>query len=80
MDLTFFSDEQNDPNLSQFSKLLKCITKQQGQAGGNFGEMDFQQWQNVARGGQLPPGWNYPNGQGPPPQWSRPGNHGIFLM
>ena len=59
-----------------FSKLLKCINKQQGQAGGNFGEMDFQQWQNVARGGQLPSGWNYPNGQGPPPHWSRPGNYG----
>jgi hypothetical protein len=48
-----FSDEKNDPSLSQFSKLLKCITKQQDQTGGNFGEMDFSQWQ---KGGQLPPG------------------------
>lgn len=35
--------------------------------------MDFNQWDNVARGGQFPPGWNYPGGQ-PPPQWGRPGD------
>jgi len=82
------SEEQNDPSLSQFSKLLKCIQKQQGQGGANFGEMDFKQWQNAGGGqlpgqfpgqlpgqfpGQLPPGWNYPGGQQPPPQWARPG-------
>lgn len=38
----------------------------------NFGEMDVSQWEHVARSGQFPPGWNYPNGQ-PPPSWSRPG-------
>ena len=37
--------------------------------------MDFNQWDNVARGGQFPTGWNYPGGQQPPPpQWGRPGD------
>lgn len=40
--LFFISDEQNDPNLSQFSKLLKCIQKQQGQVSFKFKLNNFR--------------------------------------
>ncbi len=57
------SEEANDPNLGKFSKLLKCLTREQKQPGG-LSARDWNQWQ----AGQFPQGWNNQN-----PGWTRPG-------
>ena len=61
--------EQRDPNLAQFSNLVKCLEQQQGRSSG-VGNMDWRQWQNVAQSNDLSNVWNR---QTTPP-WMRPGN------
>merc|ERR1712072_1278652 len=61
--------EQQDPNLNQFSNLIKCLNQEQGRSGG-VGNMDWRQWQNVAQSNDLSNVWNR---QTTPP-WLRPGD------
>ena len=67
--LFFLIGEQRDPNLAQFSNLVKCLEQQQGRSSG-VGNMDWRQWQNVAQSNDLSNVWNR---QTTPP-WMRPGN------
>ena len=67
--LIFLIGEQRDPNLAQFSNLVKCLEQQQGRSSG-VGNMDWRQWQNVAQSNDLSNVWNR---QTTPP-WMRPGN------
>ena len=75
MAMLFYFIGQNDPDLAQFSNLLKCLKTQQGSGGmNNVGDMDWKQWQTVARSNDgsmrnLNDVWRK---QTPPP-WTRPG-------
>jgi len=70
--------EANDPSLGKFSKLLKCMMREQAKEPGGLNNMDWSQWQNVAGSGQFP---NQQNGQqnwnnqmrNQNPGWIRPG-------
>ena len=62
-----FAEEQRDPNLAQFSKMVKCLKQQQG-SGGGVGDMDWRQWQNAANSNDLSNVWNRQT-----PSWRRPG-------
>jgi len=62
--------EQQDPNLAQFSNLVKCLEQQQGRSSGG-GSMDWRQWQNVAQSNDLSNVWNR---QQTTPPWQRPGD------
>ena len=66
---SFTLGEQRDPNLAQFSNLVKCLEQEQGRKS-NVGNMDWRQWQNVAQSNDLSNVWNR---QTTPP-WMRPGN------
>lgn len=69
-----FSEEANDPSLGKFSKLLKCMMREQSKEPGGLQNMDWTQWQSVAGGGQFPPQWNNnPQQPNQPPGWIRPG-------
>ena len=65
----FVLGEQRDPNLAQFSNLVKCLEQEQGRSSGS-GNMDWRQWQNVAQSNDLSNVWNR---QTTPP-WGRPGD------
>ena len=66
-----FLEEANDPSLGKFSKLLKCMMREQSKEPGGLNNMDWSQWQNVAGSGQFPQqNWNNRNQN---PGWIRPG-------
>lgn len=60
--------EKRDPNLAQFSNLVKCLEQEQGRSSG-VGNMDWRQWQNVAQSNDLSNVWNRQT-----PAWTRPGD------
>ena len=71
------SEEANDPSLGKFSKLLKCMMRQQSKEPGGLSNMDWGQWQAAGGGGvQFPPNWNANNRNQQPPGWIRPGSGG----
>ena len=68
MSNNLFLAEQRDPNLAQFSNLVKCLEQEQGRSSG-VGNMDWRQWQNVAQSNDLSNVWNRQT-----PSWTRPGD------
>ena len=65
----FFAEEANDPHLGKFSKVLKCLTREQSNEPGGLQNMDWSQWQTMS--GQYPKSWN--TNQQNQPGWTRPG-------
>ena len=69
-----FSEEANDPSLGKFSKLLKCMMREQSKEPGGMNNMDWSQWQSVAGSGQFPQkNWNSQQNRNQNPGWIRPG-------
>ena len=69
----FVTEEANDPNLGKFSKVLKCLTREQTNGPGGLKNMDWSQYMAGGGGGQFPTNWNRNNQQQPQPGWTRPG-------
>ena len=77
----YVTEEANDPNLGKFSKVLKCLTREQTNGPGGLKNMDWSQYMGGGGGGQFPSNWNRNNNninnnnnqQQPQPGWTRPG-------
>lgn len=68
MNFPLSHQEANDPHLGKFSKVLKCLMREQTSDGG-LQNMDWSQWQTMS--GQFPKSWD--NNQQHQPGWTRPG-------
>ena len=69
----FVTEEANDPNLGKFSKVLKCLTREQTNGPGGLKNMDWSQYMGGG-GGQFPSNWNRNNNNNnQQPGWTRPG-------
>lgn len=65
--------EQRDPNLAQFSNLVKCLEQEQGRKS-NVGNMDWRQWQNVVKSNDQSNDLNNVWNRQTTAPWMRPGN------
>lgn len=71
--LLFFSEEASDPGLAQFSKMVKCLSQQQGgRLGSSLSGPEWNQF-NTMPGMQFVPNWNNPNANRPRQQQPNPG-------
>lgn len=89
--ILLFIEEANDPSLGKFSKLLKCMMREQSKEPGGLSNVDWSQWQSVAGSGQFPnqkqnwnpsqPSWIRPGQQQPPqqPQWPQQPQPGVMI-
>ena len=70
----FVTEEANAPNLGKFSKVLKCLTREQTNGPGGLKNMDWSQYMGGG-GGQFPSNWNRNNNNNnnQQPGWTRPG-------
>lgn len=64
------NQDASDPNLDKFSKMVRCLMKEQTNEPGGLGSVNWNQWQSVANTGNFAPSWNNK------PEWTRPGSPG----
>lgn len=55
--VTFFPLDVNDPGLSKFALMVRCLMQEQGQGP----KSQLGAWEELARG-QFPPNWNQKGG------------------